>query len=393
MSFSLLTHTIKQSANGTNVTTDAIDTTGAKLLVAITCDNSSGQAPTDNKSNTWYSFTSQTNVGITRIHVALGSTLNVGTGHTFTKSAGAPAIAILAFGATGIISWQTVNTQSGASSGGATSLQPGSLTPIVNNELIVMGMGDDWGSGLAVDVGTLLDSAILVPGVAFGIASAYEIQITATARNPTWSWTGSKRVQTVMGLFREVDANLSPTVFDPETANAGGTLSNGNLTWTSNSSAGDQSVYSSTYKTAGKWYLECSHANVGNNNSRIGLSGPLGVQQINDMFRNQGDHGVSGMATDLAIDLDNMKCWGRNGTGNWNGNASADPASNTLGFSLTPALAGSCFFYVDSASDSANPTWTVNFGATAFARTVPSGFTAWDAGSAAANKQSAVTMM
>lgn len=384
MTFALVAHAVAQTSDTKNVSTGSIDTSGAKLLVAITADSGGGFAVTDNKSNTWNQFTAYTISGITiRINVALNN-VSVGSGHTFSHNSGSaffPAIAVLAFSATGEVIWQqgTGTTQSGATNASATSIQPGSITPIRDNALLVQGLADSFGTSLAIDVGTLLDHMALAPGVAFGIASAYEIQTTAAARNPTWSWTTAGRIETDQAVFLEFISS-SPTTFDPESAYTTGnfTLSNGNLTFHSTSTATDNGAYSSTFKTSGKHYLECSHTGVGNNNSRIGLSGPLGVQQIADMWRNIGDHGLSGMPDCLAIDLDNMKAWGRIGSGNWNGSGSANPSTNTGGVAITAAIAGGCWFYVDSAQDSGGPTWTVNFGGSPFAQTIPSGFTAWD---------------
>jgi hypothetical protein len=380
MTFVLIANTIKQTTDGSNVTTDAINTTGAKLLVAITCDNIGGTTPTDNKSNTWYSFTARTTGGITtRIHVALGNP-SVGSGHTFTKSGGGfPSIAVMAFSAPGQVAWQGYPAENGATTASDTSLQTGSITPKANNDLLVYGLGDAFTTTVSVDVGTIADQAALVGGVAFGVVSAYEIQTTKTTRNPTFSWTTAARTEAAIACFCEF-AGVSPTTFDPNTAyTTNYTLTNNNLTFNSTSAAApDNGAYSTTYKVGGKWYLECSHANVGNNNSRIGLAGPFGVQQLNDMWRNIGDHGLPGMPDCLAIDLDNMKMWGRIGAGDWNNNASADPSTNTLGVSITSAISAGCFFYVDSAEDSGNPSWTVNFGATVFSQALPSGFLPWD---------------
>lgn len=383
MTLALVAHTIALSTDSKAVTTSAIDTTGAKVIVIITGDTGGGFAPTDSKSNSWISYSARTTGGITgRMHVASGPSLSVGTGHTFSHSSGSvvfPALAVMAFSASGLV---IVEVENGAVNGSSTtSIATGSIAPRLDNSVLVMGLVPNFDiTGLAITVGTIADSSSNSPTFAVGMASAYEIQTTKTTRNPSWSWTSAGNpVETTIGLIREYTQG-PPSIFDPNTAYnpASYTLTNNNLTFHSTSTAADNGAFSSTFKTSGKWYLECSHINVGNNNSRIGLSGPLGVQQLADMWRNIGDHGLGSMPDSLAIDLDNMKVWGRIGAGNWNGNGSANPATNTLGATITAALANGCWFYVDSAQDSANPTWTVNFGATTFTQGIPTGFSPWD---------------
>lgn len=70
----------------------------------------------------------------------------------------------------------------------------------------------------------------------------------------------------------------------------------------------------------------------------------------------------------LAVDYDNGTYWRRNGTGNWNANGSADPATNTGGHTIPALTVGARF--IAWSSDTANDVITLK--ATA---SVPSGFT------------------
>jgi hypothetical protein len=81
-----------------------------------------------------------------------------------------------------------------------------------------------------------------------------------------------------------------------------------------------------------------------------------------------------GNTTCVAIDLPNMRGYLRKGAGLWNGTAGADPASNTGGIDILAVFAANAVFAAVTANMLANPLATVNFGATAFAQTVPSGF-------------------
>lgn len=84
----------------------------------------------------------------------------------------------------------------------------------------------------------------------------------------------------------------------------------------------------------------------------------------------------SGFIIGIAADIDNRKAWFRvvspSFLGNlWNGNASADPTAGVNGVVVPsgPILPVACW--------GQNPdVYTVDFGATAFSGTVPTGFTA-----------------
>jgi hypothetical protein len=78
----------------------------------------------------------------------------------------------------------------------------------------------------------------------------------------------------------------------------------------------------------------------------------------------------------LACDLDNNRIWGRVGAGNWNDNASADPATNTLGLSIS-SISGPFFPAISMRPTSGSNDMTANFGASAYAQTPPSGFGNW----------------
>ena len=88
MAFSLVANTAKGTADTVSVTTDAIDTTGADLIVIntatfITSDR--GVAVTDSKGNTWTPLTQYDGSdSTTRLYYSLNPT--VGTGHTFTAT-------------------------------------------------------------------------------------------------------------------------------------------------------------------------------------------------------------------------------------------------------------------------------------------------------------------
>ncbi|TPJ46847.1 hypothetical protein [Mesorhizobium sp. B2-7-1] len=78
----------------------------------------------------------------------------------------------------------------------------------------------------------------------------------------------------------------------------------------------------------------------------------------------------------LAIDIDAHLLWVRNGSGNWNGSGTDDPATGAGGISLPSGL-NSGAVYAGISVYSVNDNSTANFGGSAFSQTPPSGFNAW----------------
>lgn len=204
----LLTHT---GAGGLNndVTTSPIDTTGATLLVIVEGRAGAVVTPTDSKGNTWTKLNTVTGVAISAIYYSANPT--VGTGHTFTVtgSGNFPALTVAAF--SGVVAVSPFDQQSVGDTGTVTSIQPHSVTPSENNELIVTGLEISGVVGsLAVDSSfTIIDNIPFVNSNSFGVALAYLVQGTAAAVNPTWSWTTSTNVACTIATFK---ASASATI-------------------------------------------------------------------------------------------------------------------------------------------------------------------------------------
>jgi hypothetical protein len=204
------------------------------------------------------------------------------------------------------------------------------------------------------------------------------------------------------------------TIFDTATADAAITLSTDKLTPTRNSGFGGQKVLGVNGKTSGKFYFEVKPLTTPSGNytqygiavstvdkdmlwlgNGIATFYPYGNSGSPSYLGNGGNTAISGLsgtsiiANDLvgiAVDLDNKTIWFRVNGGNWNGNATHNPATNTGGFSFS-ALSGT--FHPIFGSEIIGHSATYNFGATAFGATAPSGFTGWAAasGTAYANSQ------
>jgi len=184
------------------------------------------------------------------------------------------------------------------------------------------------------------------------------------------------------------------TTLNPADKGSHVALSNFNLT-AGMTAAFNEGVRSTTAKSSGKFYFEVTWtvastvAAAGpvllrstdplNTGLGTGLSVGCSDGQIRFYGGNQGTPlGAIGTGTVcFAIDLVNARAWARLNGGNWNGSGTADPASNVGGintsglFPTSPAYAG---ILLGDTSGSA----TINFGAAAFAQTVPSGFLSWN---------------
>ena len=170
--------------------------------------------------------------------------------------------------------------------------------------------------------------------------------------------------------------------FNPSDKSAGITLSNGNLT--ASHSAGWQAVRATMGKSTGKWYFEITQVGTyagGENMAGVATSAsPLdvlggdqygwvyetnGKKRHDNYSQNFGDSMADGDVYCFAIDLDNGKMWaGKNGT--WVG----DPEAGT-GEMYADSF-GTVFPGVGGAHTEVG--FTANFGASAFAYTVPTGF-------------------
>lgn len=189
---SLLAHTIKTATGGSGITSDAIDTTGATLLVAIVAGQTieSGTV-TDSKGNTWTQLTVPDSSG-TRLRLSYCLSPTVGTGHTFSTTSTFATLAVAAFdGGTYQVWTSTGKTNSG------TSL---ALALIGTEPLIVSGLATTATGTLAVTDLTITDQAGFSSGQHFGGALAYGS--VSAAVTPTWSWTGaSEGVTTAMPFY------------------------------------------------------------------------------------------------------------------------------------------------------------------------------------------------
>lgn len=209
MAIALIASDTGATGGANSDTTSGVDTTGANLMVLFLAwyvggSNSTPPTFTDSKGNTWTGLTSRWNITIgIRIYYCVNP--SVGSGHTVTasKTGAYPTPNLLAY--SGVDTTSPLFGESGYSAGGLTSIQPGSLTPDVDNCLLATGTCT-FGSTPTLGAGGFT-SRINGPGPFQACADL--IQGTAAAANPTWNGPG-------------VDMAAAMAAFRPSSGGGGG---------------------------------------------------------------------------------------------------------------------------------------------------------------------------
>lgn len=206
MAFALIANTAKYSSDATNVTTDAVDSTGGNLALAVlTSSNVAAftSSPTDSKGNSWTGLTKRSSpdtVYVARIWYS--ATPTVGSGHTASYSEAA-FYGSMGFSVYSGADAAPADAENGAGTNSGTSLACGSVTPSADGALIVAVLCSLNLTGVSIDSGfTIIDD---VGGNATNRAKvvvAYMIQTTAAAVNPTWSWTGTAGAAAAIASFK-----------------------------------------------------------------------------------------------------------------------------------------------------------------------------------------------
>lgn len=222
MPFTIIANTQAASFGGspTSITTPAIDTSGANLIIVHVSAESVIAAPvlSDNKGNVWTGLTEKTSgaafTGTSRLYYCYAPI--VGAGHTFSLAAGASAsyqvMEVLAVnGAAG----SPFDQENGATGTTTSTIQPGSVTPGQDNELVVTGVTHDaMGAAPSINSGFTISDAVLYDfGDHYAGAMAYLIQTSAGAVNPTWTLPGSAGAAAATIATFKFLADFDPALF------------------------------------------------------------------------------------------------------------------------------------------------------------------------------------
>jgi len=241
--------------------------------------------------------------------------------------------------------------------------------------------------------------SIIIPGI-------------ITAGTGSYAWTGDDATPVQNHILTASGGSYTYTGQDATLTKSGGaavtlndsdrganvSLSGGFLTATNTTTRGN--VRSTTSKSSGKFYFEhllttgsngFDHG-VGVANSTASLTtgpgGSGGAHSVGQyggnatIYINNSSVGTGTVCTltnrmCVAVDFDNNRIWYRTNAGNWNNSGSNDPATNTGGVDIS-SITGPFFAFVSvEQSGGGNAVSTINFGATAFTHTAPSGFGNW----------------
>ena len=194
-------HTGAASANNNSVTTSAIDTTSADLIV-VAVAWSVDEAPatvTDSKSNTWSGTTrySGGSGGNANIYLFYCVSPTVGSGHTFsfTDTGGFPAIAVVAVSGVNTGSPLDAGMSAGiGNNSSTTNAVNGGGTPGFAADLFVTYLTNinDTGGTPSIDSGmTITNFTNFVTGTNVGCGMAVKTQAGTGLFAPTWSWTSA----------------------------------------------------------------------------------------------------------------------------------------------------------------------------------------------------------
>lgn len=183
-------------------TTDAINTTGATFLVAAVASYNIMGSPytvSDNKGNTWTATNYYKAAGdqdTIRLFYALSP--NVGSGHTFTVTGGlSNAVGLAAFNFTS----SGIGSQSGTHQTSGATIQPGSVTPVNNDSLLITGISS-YAATSSVNSDFNQIGNVAGGGATMQLSWAWKLQTTAAAENPTWTISdGSQRTATGIYVF------------------------------------------------------------------------------------------------------------------------------------------------------------------------------------------------
>jgi hypothetical protein len=181
------------------------------------------------------------------------------------------------------------------------------------------------------------------------------------------------------------------TAFDPNTKAANVVVSNGNHDIAVNTAAYG-GAKTNTNKSTGKWYFEFSTVGTSNVGSEMGVglitaptNSETSVGLNNAVVRSSGLIFNGGVSTSIsfggpmaqgdvccvALDLTNKMIWFRLNGGNWNGDPTANPATNVGGIDISTWVTGAV--YGLAVCSATNNQVHINAGP-AFAQAKPAGF-------------------
>jgi hypothetical protein len=206
MAFAVIDSVSATTADNNTVTTAAIDSTGANLIVLVVSGTTgvTDYTVSDSKSNTYTALTRYVGAPSVDVRMHYVAAPTVGSGHTFTvtKNSGGsmfPSVAVLAVSGAHATPHDQENGNNAAS---AAAVSTGNVTPSQDNELIVAGCSYTGPNPSTVTGGSLVEDEDIVEGAGYGVTIAHEIQTTATTVSATFTVGGARELAAAIETFK-----------------------------------------------------------------------------------------------------------------------------------------------------------------------------------------------
>jgi hypothetical protein len=217
VAFAHLVSTGAGASDTSTCNTSPIDTTGVTLLIAVAAWFAGVTSPAvmaDNKGNTWVErdrVTDGSNV-IVSIYDCVAPT--VGTNHVFSLTGTTTLPSLVVDGWSGEHASSPFDQVAAGATATSTTIQPGSVTPTQNNELVVTGICSDTQID-SIDGSFVITTNIAgVPSTSFDVAAARLIQTSAAAANPTWTVNSSGGLRSTSVTYKSDIAGVAiPVVY------------------------------------------------------------------------------------------------------------------------------------------------------------------------------------
>lgn len=170
---------------GGAITTPAIDTTKASLIVLASADQGSGVGFQDNQRNVWKPLTRY--VGVPGMQLAYCEPCMTSASHTFTNTSGVyPSFAVIAW--SGTVASAALDGQNGIANAASPISTP--ITTTQNGEVVVTAIASQNYAADSIDsMFALIEHQAFLPGNHFGISLAWKLQPAAGAMAPKWTST------------------------------------------------------------------------------------------------------------------------------------------------------------------------------------------------------------
>lgn len=188
---------VKSTYGETGADTPPIDTAGSDLLIMAAQAYSTPGTPADSKENTWTQGVLAIGPRVVGLWYCRGGT--VGPEHVFSWGGNYGPFQVSAWSGSAVDPADQTN-QSGWSADPVTSIQPGPITPSVNNSLIITSVVNDSYSFSDVDSGFRIIFNQDPAGNSEAGASAWLVQATPAVVNPIWTVAGGLPSAVIMSF-------------------------------------------------------------------------------------------------------------------------------------------------------------------------------------------------